>query len=477
MNKEWSVTMGNGWGVALYFSGMAACLGLATILKLKVKLFQKHLMPTAMVAGIIGFIALQVARYGFGWLSEEKLTQIQHELGYLISHLMAVGFIALALKDRGRKKNRNVTNTGFAIVSTYMVQGILGLVISLVLVKFFFPDLFAPFGMLLPLGFAQGSGQAVNVGIKWEQAGFRDGANISLAVANLGLLWALFGGVPYLNFLLKRVFKNQRKYHIQEVKDMELEKTTQHTTTMPKSVHIDDLSIQLLLIGCVYLLTYFFITGVTKLLIPLGTFGETVSELLWGFNFVIGTVIALVTRFLMDKLRLKRIIHTNYADNYLLQRVSSAAFDFMITASLAAISIRVLKEYWVPILVLTTIGGLFTMVYTYYMGKFVYREDQLEHIVALYGMWTGTITTGIALLREIDPYSKTDVADNLVLGSGAAIFIGFPLMFILALPMQAYKLNQPIYYFWAFVAMVVIEALMLLALFRNRPGRELSKGK
>lgn len=210
MNKEWSVTMGNGWGVALYFSGMAACLGLATILKLKVKLFQKHLMPTAMVAGIIGFIALQVARYGFGWLSEEKLTQIQHELGYLISHLMAVGFIALALKDRGRKKNRNVTNTGFAIVSTYMVQGILGLVISLVLVKFFFPDLFAPFGMLLPLGFAQGSGQAVNVGIKWEQAGFRDGANISLAVANLGLLWALFGGVPYLNFLLKRVFKNQQ---------------------------------------------------------------------------------------------------------------------------------------------------------------------------------------------------------------------------------------------------------------------------
>jgi ESS family glutamate:Na+ symporter len=463
--------MGNGWGVALYFSGMAACLGVATVLKLKVKLFQRHLMPTAMVAGLIGFIALQVARYGFGWVSEEKLTQIQHELGYLISHLMAIGFIALALKDRSKKKNKNISNTGFAIVSTYMVQGILGLAVSLALVRFAFPNLFPPIGMLLPLGFAQGSGQAVNVGIKWEQAGFTDGANISLSVANLGLLWALFGGVPYLNFLLKRVFKNQRKYNIHEVKDMELEKTTQHTVSMPKSVHIDDLSIQLLLIGCVYLLTYLFISGVSKILIPLGEFGETVSELLWGFNFVIGTVIALVTRFLMDKLRLKRVIHANYADNYLLQRISAASFDFMITASLAAISIRVLKQYWVPILVLTTIGGLFTMVYTYYMGKWIYKEDQLEHIVALYGMWTGTITTGVALLREIDPYSKTDVADNLVLGSGVAIFIGFPLMFVLALPMQAFKTGQPIYYVWAFAAMAIIEIIILLLLYRNRPGK------
>lgn len=459
--------MENGWGVALYFSGIAACLGVATVLKLKFRLFQKHLMPTAMLAGLIGFAALQAARYGFGWLSEELLTQIQHELGYLITHFMAVGFIALALKDRSGKKSRNVTNTGFAIVSTYMVQGILGLAISLLLVKFFIPDLFPPFGMMLPLGFAQGSGQAVNVGIKWERAGFQDGANISLAVANIGLLWALFGGVPYLNFLLKRVYRNQRKYNIQEVKDMEFEKTTQRTTTMPRSVHIDDLSIQLLLIGCVYLLTYLFIAGISELLTPLGTFGETVSELLWGFNFVIGTIIALVTRFLMDKLRIKRVIHVNYADNYLLQRVSSAAFDFMITASLAAISIRVLQEYWMPILLLTTIGGLFTMVYTYFIGKWAYQDDQLEHIVALYGMWTGTITTGMALLREIDPYSRTDVPDNLVLGSGVAIFIGFPLMAVLALPMLAYKLNQPIYYAWAFVAMVVIEILMLLAIYRK----------
>ena len=464
--------MENGWIIALYFSGIAACLGIATALKLKVKVFHKHLMPASMLAGVIGFIALQLARYVFGWLDEDMLRKIQHELGYLVSHLMAIGFIALALKDRNKKRNTDIVNTGYAIVKTYMVQGIIGFALSLLLVKFVYPDMFPPLGMLLPLGFAQGPGQAVNIGIKWEEAGFTDGANIGLAIANLGFVWALVGGVPFLNFLLKKVYKNQKKYSIHEVKSLEPEKYTKHTMSVPKSAHIDDLTIQLLLIGSSYLVTYLVLWGLTKLLTPLGSFGETVSDMLWGFNFIVGTVVALAARGFIDKLRVKRVIHHKYADNYLLQRISSASFDFMITASLAAVSLSVLRSNLVPILIITTVGGLFTMVYCYYIGKFVYKEEQLEHIIALYGMWTGTLTTGIALLREVDPYSKTKVSENLVLGSGFAIFVGFPLMFILALPLQGFKLNQPIYYFWAFAAMIAMDILMTVLLYLNRPGKK-----
>lgn len=464
--------MENGWIIALYFCCIAACLGVATVLKLKVKLFQKHLMPTSMLAGTIGFLVLQFARYVLGWLDEEMLRRIQHELGYLVSHLMAIGFIALALKDRNKKKNNDIVNTGYAIVKTYMVQGILGFGLSLLLVKFFFPDMFPPLGMLLPLGFAQGPGQAVNIGIKWEEAGFTDGANIGLAIANLGFVWALVGGVPFLNFLLKRVYKNQKKYSISEVKSLEPEKNTKRTISVPKSMHIDDLTIQLLLIGTSYLVTYLVIWGLSKVLTPLGTFGETVSEMLWGFNFVIGTVVALVGRGIIDRLRVKRVIRHKYADNYLLQRISSASFDFMITASLAAVSLSVLRTNLVPILIITTVGGLFTMVYCYFLGKWIYKDEQLEHIVALYGTWTGTITTGIALLREIDPYSKSRVSEDLVLGSGFAIFLGFPLMFILALPIHGFKTNQPVFYFWTFVAMIAMDILMTVLIYLNRPGRK-----
>jgi|LFRM01.1.fsa_nt_gb hypothetical protein len=40
--------------------------------------------------------------------------------------------------------------------------------------------------------------------------------------------------------------------------------------------------------------------------------------------------------------------------------------------------------------------------------------------MAMFGMLTGTASTGIALLRGIDPDLETDVAKNLVLGSAVA---------------------------------------------------------
>ena len=112
-----------------------------------------------MLAGTIGLHRpCSLQGMFFCWLSEETLEQIQHELGYLVSHLMAVGLIALALRTGIKKKNTDIVNTGYAIVKTYMVQGIIGLVISLLLVRFVYPDLFPPLGMLLPAGFCPGPG-------------------------------------------------------------------------------------------------------------------------------------------------------------------------------------------------------------------------------------------------------------------------------------------------------------------------------
>ena len=84
---------------------------------------------------------------------------------------------------------------------------------------------------------------------------------------------------------------------------------------------------------------------------------------------MIGTVVALVARIFIDKLRVKRLSVNNYADNYLLQRISSAAFDFMITASLAAVSIKRIKENFIPILIITAGGGLSMMFYWYYLCR------------------------------------------------------------------------------------------------------------
>ena len=57
----------------------------------------------------------------------------------------------------------------------------------------------------------------------------------------------------------------------------------------------------------------------------------------------------------------------------------------------------------------------------------------------MYGMLTGTASTGIILLRELDPDYKTPAADNLVYQNFPAIAFGFPLMLLATLaPVEPY---------------------------------------
>jgi ESS family glutamate:Na+ symporter len=51
---------------------------------------------------------------------------------------------------------------------------------------------------------------------------------------------------------------------------------------------------------------------------------------------------------------------------------------------------------------------------------------------------TGTASTGIALLREKDPYFETPAANDIVYGSSMAIPLGFPLLLFVGVVTQGW---------------------------------------
>jgi len=51
----------------------------------------------------------------------------------------------------------------------------------------------------------------------------------------------------------------------------------------------------------------------------------------------------------------------------------------------------------------------------------------------MFGMLTGTISSGILPLRQIDPEFKTPAADQLVVGSGTGIIFGAPMLILIGL--------------------------------------------
>jgi glutamate:Na+ symporter, ESS family len=457
----------NGWDFVLQFLYLGVFIGIALILKINFKGLSKHLIPTCMIAGILAFL---FGSEGLGalitWISGAPtriFVPFNRDLLFTsVTHLMSIGFIALALKDRAGSNNRAVVKTGFAIVNTYLWQAIIGFGITLLLAYTIFPEISVMLGLLLPLSFAQGPGQATSIGTQWNASGvLPGGANIGAMIATIGFLWAIIVGIILMNILVKkRGFKVSGG--TDTVGSIDIDKASKHTSSIPKSAFVDDLTIQIILIGFVYLLTYGVIEGLSFFLKDLGTFGETLSGLFRGFAFLFGTIIAVGVKAIFKKLRNKGHMKINYVDNYLMQKISAVSFDFMITASIAALSFTALGNYGWSILILTTVGGVFTIFYTIFMAKFIYREEVLENTLALFGTWTGTITTGVALLKEVDPKGKTSVTDNLVLGSGIAAPLGFPLMMILAIPVTGMLENKPWLYGLTFALFFAYSAVMMI---------------
>lgn len=129
-------------------------------------------------------------------------------------------------------------------------------------------------------------------------------------------------------------------------------------------------------------------------------------------------------------------IKKEYINDFLMTRVSNFFFDIMVVAGIAAIRLGILQQYWGIMLVLGVVGLIITYFYNLWIAKVLFPEYQQEQFLMMYGMLTGTASTGIILLREIDGDFKTPAADNMVYQNFPAIVFGFPMMLLATLAPQ-----------------------------------------
>jgi ESS family glutamate:Na+ symporter len=139
---------------------------------------------------------------------------------------------------------------------------------------------------------------------------------------------------------------------------------------------------------------------------------------------------ATLVKVVVNKLYLKKLVTRKYLNNFLMTRLSNLFFDIMVVAGVAAIRIEALEKYWPILLILGFVGLIVTYVYNRIIAKKLFSEYYEEQFMAMFGMLTGTASTGVILLREIDPDFKTPVSDNLVYQNFPAIVLGFPLMIL-----------------------------------------------
>ena len=402
-----SFAMPEVWNTLIQFSIIALGILVGNIMRTKIPFLQRSLIPSALLGGTL--ILLFKALPGMGELVDKTFMEI------VTYHALGLGFVALALKNNkieSKSSTMTVIETGALTANTYIIQGIAGL--------------------LLPMGYAQGPGQALNFGVIFsnlaESQGIAfSGADFGLSLAAMGFVVGSVVGVVFLNILSK-----SGKIKISKIKEKQVNTLDDYEgeNEIPDTESVDKMSIQICLVLFTYFLVFLFCNYIEGL--DLGTFGEkTLKPLLWGFNFLIGTLFGVILKWVLHGFKKTKIVKREYINNYLLNRISGFAFDVMIVAGTAAINFSELNEFAIPFILVCVIGAASTFIYVLMACKHIYPNYPYEGFLSMFGMLTGTASNGMILLREIDPKFETPAANNLVLQLLPASLLGLPILLLM----------------------------------------------
>ena len=366
-------------------------------------------VPVSIYAGILGFLCGSSVLY-IVELSQEALERI-------VYHGLAITFIGLGLCTSNSQKSSEAFRMGIGISTIAVLQGFVGL--SLIVAWGLWTD--APqhpgFGLLLPLGFSQGPGQALSLGAAWEQTGLKDGAQLGLIVAAAGFLCSIVIGIPLAMWGRSKGLFVERDESQAEM----LENTD------------GSLLSAIMTIGFIYMLTFEILQFVEGVVVD-----EKYKSMLWGFHFLVGLGLAL----LYKKQAFLNLPDPNNQD---LTRVVNVTVDVVTCAALCAVQISIVLKYWLPVSVLAIAGSCLTLLFVLWLSSRGFEQDRFQHALLWFGAGTGTLPMGITLLRIIDPKLRSLAPISATVGSAVALLLSAPLMlFVLPYAVAQWPRGYPI---------------------------------
>lgn len=380
---------------------MAALLLASLFLRKHIKLFRKTLMPSSIIAGVLGFILINT-----GVIPIDQ--KIFEDLAF---HIMNLSFMSITLastrKEEGSQSKRAFKGglwLAFMWSGLYSLQAFFGGITGELFHAAGFE--FSGFlGSLNASGFAQGPGQALAIGRTWESFRIADAAQVGCFYAAVGYLCATLVGVPICNVLRKKgaIVNHAGEYE----KEMEFGvysecgKTMGYQTT--HRCNLDTLTTHIAILMATYLLTYLVVKAIGSV-IP----DKSVAENLYNMMFIWGIFAANIVRAFMRGTKCDYLI-----DRELQTSITNFMTDTLIVACMMSISVQMIFRYMIPIVTVCIVAVALTAAVGYALagrsGKYY-----AERFMALFGFATGTAVTGMLLLRMADSEYKTPVAEEIV---------------------------------------------------------------
>ena len=458
-SSSWDFTLANYdavWGFMVQLGLLLLFLMLGNILRRTVPAFRKCLIPSALLGGALLLAADIIAKQlGFVLVDNRLMLVITY-------HCLAIGFASMTLKTEKSTHKTNkaqVVEFGALQGGTYMLQAAVGIGITILLFLFTKGGekvISYVCGLILPLGFGQGPGNALSWDINFTNtaaAQFAGNGSFGLSLASIGFVVASVFGVLYIN-----IFKKKGSLFVRtgapaaEVVDH----TNPDGNEIPDNESVDKFTIQTGFVALAYAISFGFMC-------LLGVLSDFTNSIAWGFNFLWASLSAMLIKFVVTRLRRHNLMHRVYINNYQMDRISGFAFDLMIVAGVAAIEINDIKNYILPIVILSVVGAAITYIYIRLVSKECFKGFEHEFFLMSFGTLTGTASNGMILMKEIDPGLRTPTSSLYILSNFPAMVMIAPLLFLLGFAAKSFT-NAII----AFAIFLTLWCVYTVYLFRRR---------
>lgn len=376
-------------------------LAIGALLRAKIKFLQNLFIPASVIAGCFGL-----------FLSEEFLNVIDFsdQAGSYPGVLIILLF-ATMLQGHQESKGEGVLkhiwgyrDTVWTMIIWNMMQFGLAMLVSALLARTVFPNMFEGFGLCMPGGFYGGYGYGSAIGGAFENYGLENGVGIGCTFATVGMIVGIVLGMFNINYANRKgwlkftkklgdIPESERTGLIPEAQRVSIGAATFNSGSIdPLGFHV----VLMFLVAGLAWLTEYYVKAATGVDIP---------------ALCLALIFGAVLQAILDKTGAG-----NYVDKKTMTRVGSTVTDYLVFFGFCTIKKAVFAEYWLPILIFSLLGIAVNMFMMFWVCPRTFHDNWFERGIIFFGEFSGVMATGVTLLRVVD----TDNQSGSLEGAGVA---------------------------------------------------------
>lgn len=377
-------------------------LMIGTVLRAKVKLFQKLFLPACVIGGVIGLI-LGPRMLGILPITDEIMTTASNIPGKFFGVIIAaLPMCAKKLSKSELLKSTDAIMIGLVITMISAVQFAVGFLVNVVCTAAGI-EIYPGYGTEMMMGYCGGHGTASAIGGYFDSLGQDYGAvaqGVGMTFATIGMVGGILIGIWVINIMSRkgytRYITNPDNLPV-EMKVGLIEKEEDRPSAGKQTTAggaIDTLGLHFGFIITVVGIGYFIYDLIQKFQIPVLVYMNSWFWMLMTMYAVWPIVRALGA----DK----------YFDPEIKSKIQGGFTDFVVCAAIISMPIETVLQYWIPIVVTAVLGFLCTVPTILILHRRYLKEDWLEKSMGPLGMMTGDFITGVLLTRMVDPDFKSN---------------------------------------------------------------------